>query len=227
MNNWKKCLTVAAGGLFAGGMTLAGAAWAQTTTPITTLANATVGPDGLGKPVVLKKQGSFSAGGVVITGTNGDTFHGDAAYVEFQIPHHARDLPLVMWHGGGQFTKTWESTPDGRDGYQQIFTRRRFSVYIIDQPRRGNAGRTTVGTTIPNAVPGEASVFSVFRLGVWTPPSGRTFFPNVQFPKDQASLDMSCSRRPTLVPKISTNRPASWKARRWWIFSRKLREAFS
>jgi hypothetical protein len=141
----------------------AGTALPQTTTPITSLAGATVGPDGLGKPVKLEKQGSFFAGGVIITGTNGDTFHGDEAYVEFQIPHHARDLPLVMWHGGGQFTKTWESTPDGRDGYQQIFTRRGFAVYIIDQPRRGDAGRTTVGTTIPNAVPGEASLFSWSR----------------------------------------------------------------
>jgi len=90
----------------------------------------------------------------------------------------------IMWHGAGQFTKTWESTPDGRDGYEQIFARRGFSVYIIDQPRRGNAGRTTVGTTIPNAIPAESLIFSVFRLGSWTPPAAPVFFPNVQFPKD-------------------------------------------
>lgn len=162
---------------------------AQTTTPITSLANAPVGPDGSGKPVILEKQGSFFSGGVIITGANGDTFHGDEAYVEFQIPPHARDLPLVMWHGGGQFTKTWELTPDGRDGYQQIFTRRGFSVYILDQPRRGDAGRTTVGTTIPNAVPGELNTFNIFRLGSWLPPSGPQFFPNVQFPKTQAAID--------------------------------------
>jgi len=46
-----------------------------------------------------------------------------------------------MWHGGGQFSKTWESTPDGRDGYQNIFLQRGFSTYIIDEPRRGRAGR--------------------------------------------------------------------------------------
>lgn len=94
---------------------------ADETTPIKSLRNASVGPDGRGQPVSMQMQGSFFAGGNVITGANGDTFHGDAAYVEFQIPHNARDLPMVMWHGGGQFTKTWESTPDGRDGYQQNF----------------------------------------------------------------------------------------------------------
>jgi len=140
-------------------------------------------------PVVIEKQGSFMVGGTVITGTNGDTFHGDHAYVQFQIPPNARDLPLVMWHGGGQFSKTWESTPDGRDGYQNIFLRRGFSTYILDQPRRGRAGRSTKGTTIPDGAPGESGLFSTFRLGIWTPPSPAAFFPNAQFPRDPASLD--------------------------------------
>ncbi len=47
-----------------------------------------------------------------------------------------------MWHGFGQFSKTWETTPDGREGFQNIFPRRRHSVYILDQPRRGRAGRS-------------------------------------------------------------------------------------
>ena len=76
------------------------------------------------------------------------TIHGDHAYAQFQIPEHARRYPLVMWHGGGQFSKTWESTPDGREGYQTIFLRRGFAVYILDQPARGRAGRSTVGITI-------------------------------------------------------------------------------
>ncbi|MDB6091698.1 MAG: hypothetical protein JWN85_4482 [Gammaproteobacteria bacterium] len=156
----------------------------QASAPITSLKEAPVGPDGQGRPLFLKKQGSFFAGGTVVTSASGDTFHGDEAYVEFQIPYHARNLPMVMWHGGGQFSKTWESTPDGRDGYQQIFTRKGFGVYIIDQPRRGNAGRTTVGTTIPNAMPAESAIFSIFRLGGWTPPESPSYFPNTQFPKD-------------------------------------------
>ena len=139
--------------------------------------------------IALKTQGSFAVGGTVITGSNGDTFHGDHAYVQYQIPPNPRSLPLVMWHGGGQFSKTWESTPDGRDGYQNIFLRRGFSTYIIDEPRRGRAGRTTIGTTIPNAAPGESVTFNIFRLGVWDPPSPPSFWPDTQFPPGQAALN--------------------------------------
>src|SRR5687767_3040994 len=82
-------------------------------------------------PIVLADQGSFAVGGAVLTNPGtfdplnptpaGQTIHGDHAYVQYQIPVKARRLPLVMWHGGGQFSKTWETTPDGREGYQNIF----------------------------------------------------------------------------------------------------------
>lgn len=140
-------------------------------------------------PIVLETQGSFAFGGTVVTGADGNTFRGDHGYAQFQIPPDARDLPLVMWHGGGQFSKTWETTPDGRDGFQNIFVRRGFATYIIDQPRRGRAGRGTTGTTIPDAVPDEANLFTIFRLGIWTPPEPARFFPGVQFPTDEASVD--------------------------------------
>ncbi len=74
--------------------------------------------------------------------------HGDHARVFYQVPVNARKLPLVMWHGFGQFGKTWETTPDGREGFQTIFLRRRFPVYLIDQPRRGGAARSTVAGTL-------------------------------------------------------------------------------
>lgn len=135
-------------------------------------------------PIVLEDQGSFMAGGKVITAANGDTFHGDHAYVQYQIPPNARRLPLVMWHGGGQFSKTWESTPDGRDGYQNIFLRRGFATYIFDQPRRGRSGRATVPGTINAGTPNESGIWGNFRLGPWP-----NFFPNVQFPRDAKSLD--------------------------------------
>jgi hypothetical protein len=81
-----------------------------------------------------------------------------------------------MWHGGGQFSKTWETTPDGGEGYQNIFLRRGFATYVLDQPRRGRAGRGLEGRTIPDAVPNESSLWGIFRLGRWP-----DFFPNVQF----------------------------------------------
>jgi hypothetical protein len=86
-------------------------------------------------PIVLQRQGSFAVDGRVVTLANGMTLHGDHAYVEFQVPPDRRRYPLVMWHGGGQFSKTWESTPDGREGYQTIFLRRDYSVYNRGLPQ--------------------------------------------------------------------------------------------
>jgi hypothetical protein len=83
------------------------------------------------QPLQIKEQGSFAVGGTVLTHPGkfdpyaptpagqtpppaGQTFHGDHAYVFYQLPVKARQLPLVMWHGAGQFSKTWETTPDCR-----------------------------------------------------------------------------------------------------------------
>ncbi len=145
------------------------------------------------KPLMILEQGSFAVGGTVVSnaGTfnpyqptpDGQTFHGDHAYVFYQVPVDARKYPLVMWHGIGQFSKTWETTPDGREGYQNIFLRRRFGVYLIDQPRRGNAGRSTVAGTI-SPTPDEQQWFDTFRIGIWP-----NYFDGVQFARDQATLN--------------------------------------
>lgn len=145
------------------------------------------------KPIKIQEQGSFTVGGSVKTNSGtfdaikrtpeGQTFHGDHAYVFYQIPAKARKYPLVMWHGFGQFSKTWETTPDGREGFQNIFLRKKYPVYLIDQPRRGNAGRSMVETTItPN--PDEQFWFNVFRVGVWP-----EYFSGVQFSKDAETLN--------------------------------------
>jgi hypothetical protein len=143
--------------------------------------------------IQIEEQGSFTVGGTVIEnqGTfdpynqtpEGQTFHGDHAYVFYQVPADARKYPLVMWHGLGQFSKTWETTPDGREGYQNIFLRRRFPVYVIDQPRRGDAGRSTVPATI-DPVPDEQGWFGTFRIGIWP-----DYFDGVQFSRDSAALE--------------------------------------
>ena len=145
------------------------------------------------EPLMIQEQGSFAVGGTVVTSSgyydatnrspSGQTLHGDHAYVFYQVPVQPRKLPLVMWHGIGQFSKTWETTPDGREGFQNIFLRRRFSVYVIDQPRRGRAGRSTLPATI-TPKPDEEDWFSTFRLGIWP-----DFFPGVQFSREPEALN--------------------------------------
>ncbi len=116
-------------------------------------------------------------------GPDGQTLHGDHARVAYQIPVKPRKLPLVMWHGFGEFSKTWETTPDGREGFQTIFLRRRFPVYLLDQPRRGGAGRSTVAARIA-AEPDEQRWFNMFRLGAWP-----DFYRGVQFSKGPEALN--------------------------------------
>jgi len=151
--------------------------------------------------IVIQEQGSFAVGGTVITApgkfdpiahgafnpgnqsSEGQTLHGDHAFVVYQKPVDARKLPLVFWHGMGQSMRTWQTTPDGREGFQDIFLRRRFSVYNLDQPRRGNAGRSTKPMNI-TAAPDEQLWIGIFRLGI-----GAEFFPDIQFSKEPTVLD--------------------------------------
>lgn len=144
------------------------------------------------EPIVLKTMGSLFFGGAVHKAENGDTFHGDHGYAQFYIPQNARQHPLIMWHGMGQSGRSWESTPDGREGFQSILTRHDWPVYIVDQPRRGRAGYTRVAADDSGAVPTtarEGGVWSAFRNGEWEPGQAASLHPNVKFPADPASID--------------------------------------
>ncbi|WP_276481479.1 alpha/beta hydrolase [Paraflavitalea pollutisoli] len=174
---------------------LAGFVIAATITSCNTAKQSTSGP------LVIDRQGSFAAGGALTTQpgifdpikhgayqpvdppTEGQTLHGDHAYVFYQVPANRRKLPLVFWHGHGQFTKTWETTPDGREGFQTLFLRRRFPVYLLDQPRRGHGGRSTEPINlIPT--PDDQLWFGIFRFGVWP-----QFYPGVQFSNNPGALN--------------------------------------
>lgn len=142
--------------------------------------------------ITLKTMGSLFFGGTVTRAENGETFHGDHGYAQYYIPQHAHDYPLIMWHGIGQSGRSWESTPDGREGFQAILTRREWPVFIIDQPRRGRAGYTQSKITDASNTPTtshESAAWDAFRNGVWVPPQPATLFSGVQFPADAASID--------------------------------------
>ncbi|MEK1932993.1 MAG: alpha/beta fold hydrolase [Pararhizobium sp.] len=145
-------------------------------------------------PLEIEEQGSFAVGGSVRSqpGTfnprnpsspAGQTYSGDHAYVFYQVPVNARPLPLVMWHGGFQFSKTWETTPDGREGFQTLFLRRRFATFILDQPRRGNAGRSMIASTV-QPIADEQMWFNQFRIGLWP-----KYYDGVQFDRSPETLN--------------------------------------
>lgn len=144
-------------------------------------------------PLVIQEQGSFAVGGSVLRnpgsydpkrgGPEGQTLHGDHAFVTYQIPADVRGHPLVFVHGNAQFSKTWQTTPDGREGFQNIFLRRNFATYLVDSPRRGAAGRSTEAATLTPTLD-DQFWFDMFRVGTWP-----DYFPGVQFSRDPAILD--------------------------------------
>lgn len=145
------------------------------------------------EPLMIQEQGSFMAGGTVVRAKEkynplkptpeSQTLHGDHAYIYYQIPVNAKKYPLAFLHGAGQFSRTWETTPDGREGFQNIFLRKGYGVYLIDQPRRGNAGRSTLPETL-EAKPDEQFWFGQFRLGIYP-----DYYKGTQFAVGEENLD--------------------------------------
>lgn len=144
-------------------------------------------------PLIIQEQGSFAIGGTVVTAPGiynnnaptsaGQSLHGDHLYAFYQIPQAPRRLPIVMLHGAYQSARSWETTSDGREGFQTIFLRRQYAVYLVDQPRRGRAGSSTVATTI-EPTPYDQLFFDQFRLGIWP-----NYFDGVQFNRKPETLN--------------------------------------
>lgn len=189
---WKK---MAAAVLAAGILT--GTAWAADTAAVPARTAAQ-------KPIVLETQGSFAIGGTAVKhdGTysdqhflepQGQKAYGDHAYVFYQIPVQAKKYPIVFQHGGAQSKRTWETTPDGREGFQNIFLRKGYSVYLLDQPRIGEAGLATVPDNganpyASNPMYADKALYQLCRVGTFDGDQPVPF-KNTAFPKDAASYD--------------------------------------
>ena len=151
------------------------------------------------KPLVLKAQGSFFVGGEKVEVTQaqvGDLAPGghitvNQMYVRYMIPQGSdRNVPVVMIHGATLTGKSWETTPDGRMGWDEYFVRKGRSVYVPDQVGRGRSGFNQVifndvraGATPPANQPvwlrfSDESVWPNFRFGA----SAGQPFPDSQFP---------------------------------------------
>jgi pimeloyl-ACP methyl ester carboxylesterase len=118
--------------------------------------------------LVLQAQGSFFMGGETVsqTATEIGGFGGghiaiNQMYVQYIIPQGGGNkVPVVMVHGGTLSGKTYETTPDGRMGWNEYFVRQGHAVYVPDQVSRARSGFNQ-------------AVYNDVRAGVITPPSAQ------------------------------------------------------
>jgi hypothetical protein len=167
-------------------------AWAQTASSLT-------------GPLIIEKQGSFFVGGREQTSSSlgplnfsampgslsmPGTITVDQIYVRYQIPPAAARPNIILIHGCCLTGKTWETTPDGRMGWDEYFVRRGFPTYVIDQSWRGRSASDPSsinavhdGSQSPDTLLSELSAshegaWVQFRFG---PKYGETF-PDEKFP---------------------------------------------
>ena len=102
------------------------------------------------KPLVLKDQGSFFVGGetksIPAAAGRGAFGSGDMTvnqmYVQFMLPvkeAKKAHIPIAIVHGCCLSTKSWQTTPDGRMGFDEYFVRQKFDTYMIDQVGRARS----------------------------------------------------------------------------------------
>jgi len=130
-------------------------------------------------PMIIERQGSFEIGGKVI-GEPGKSLSCDHGFMDYQIPRNPRAVSIVMWHSSS--THVWQNRWDGGEGYQSMFLRRGYPVYLWDGPRVGRANWACESITYTPGVGRDQGNFLAWRLG----PSFGTFYPGVQFPTKSA-----------------------------------------
>jgi hypothetical protein len=139
------------------------------------------------------------------------TYRVEGLYAQFHHPARRQgQVPLLLWHGGGMSGVVWETTPDGREGWQHYFLRRGWSVYVSDAVERGRAG----WAMSPEIFAGEPIFLSMadpwerFRIGPG-PGSFRTRLanPGSQFPTEAYGQLMA-----QMVPRWTTTDAAQLAA---------------
>jgi len=178
------------------------------------------------RPLVLAEQGSFFVGGETkssnppnaAASTPPSDVTVNQMYVQYQKPVNAHaHVPVVMVHGCCLSGKTWETTPDGRMGWNEYFVRRNRSVYLADQVSRARSGfdATIINDVKSGAAPASRlpnvlmashqTSWTLFRFG----PAFNVAFPDEQFPV-QAADELYKQMIPDVNALLPTPNP-TWK----------------
>jgi len=129
-------------------------------------------------------------------------------YVQFMLPQEQsgkKHYPIGIVHGCCLSTKSWQTTPDGRMGFDEYFVRQGFDTYMIDQTSRARSGFDATKynqvreglvpiTTQPSIlIAGDQFAWNVFRWGTTTcvssPCSTSTIpHPDIRFPMNTVGV---------------------------------------
>lgn len=181
-------------------------------------------------PLVLAHQGSFFVGGREVDNENSGwnevsprfgppagKFVVDQSYVQFQKTVKADKTPIVFVHGCCLSSKEWETTPDGRMGWYEFFTRSGYPTFLMEQAGRARSGFNTVGfnevrlglkdpSTQPSVLMAtDQFAWPTFRLG----PNVGEPWPDSKFPMDsldqlykQVIPDLILTQVPDLIAEV-------------------------
>jgi hypothetical protein len=130
--------------------------------------------------IAIERQGAFAVGGTVLGNPAASSLHCDHGVVEYQIPPDPREVNLLMWHSASAVA--WQQRWDGGEGFQSIFLRRGYPVYLWDGPRVGRADWGCAETAYSPGIGRDQSNFIAWRFGLEYP----QWFDGIQFPTEDA-----------------------------------------
>ncbi len=183
-------------------------------------------PGGTSGGVNVAQMGSFHIGGrqVALSGLpekelrftpssapikvnpNGE-FEVEQMYVQYvKLSAPKAKYPLLMWHGGGLTGVTFETKPDGGEGWQMAFLKNGHDVYVSDATERGRASWARYPEIFASEpfFRAKKEGWELFRIGAVdsynADPAKRTALLGSQFPLQ--SFDQFAKQ---FVPRWATN----------------------
>jgi hypothetical protein len=87
------------------------------------------------------KEFVFTPGGMPAKVNPNGVYQAEQMYVQYFVPANGKgSLPLLLWHGGGLTGVTYETKPDGGEGWLHYFIKQGWTVYNSDAAERGRSG---------------------------------------------------------------------------------------
>ncbi len=159
-------------------------------------------------PLVLAGEGSFFIDGYTqpidakYLPPSDSAYGGNSVtnqmYVQYQKPLLKNGkFPLVIVHGCCLSSKSWQTTPDGRMGWEEYFVRKGFDTYLTEQVGRGRSGfnalqyqKVKLGDAPGSSNPGITIATDAFAWGVfrWGNFATLTPFSDERFPMNTVGV---------------------------------------